>query len=216
MATKATFLSVTEKDALLYRALGSKNAVHLPLFLPNWQVSGKGKGCFCLYQGDLSTPENERAVKWLVEEVFNDLELSIVVAGKQPSNSLEKLLHKQSNTCLVANPSETEMQDLIAKAHINIIPSYNATGIKLKLINALYNGRHCLVNPATISGSGLEEACNIAETATEFKEALNTLYSQPFADEEVQLRQQLLNSLFNNSKNAVDLISIVWGPANQS
>ena len=59
------------------------------------------------------------------------------------------------------------MQDLIGKAHINVLPSFNATGIKLKLVNALFNGRHCLVNEATAEGSGLESACFVAHDADE-------------------------------------------------
>ena len=35
---------------------------------------------------------------------------------------------------------------MIAKAQINILPSYTHTGIKIKLVNAIFNGRHCLVN----------------------------------------------------------------------
>ena len=58
------------------------------------------------------------------------------------------------HTCLVANPSEMEMQDMIAKAQINILPSFNNTGIQIKLLNALFNGRHCLVNKKHGSRNG--------------------------------------------------------------
>ena len=58
--------------------------------------------------------------------------------------------YQNSNTRLVANPTEQELNELIKEAQINILPSFNVTGIKIKLMNALYNGRHCITNDAAI------------------------------------------------------------------
>ena len=109
-----------------------------------------------MYHGNLSINENEEAAEWLLKNVFNNLAIPFVIAGKIPSQRLEALAHPHEHTCLVANPSEKEMQDMIAKAQINILPSFNNTGIKLKLLNALYSGRHCLVNKAGVEGPGLK------------------------------------------------------------
>ncbi|MGI8635193.1 MAG: glycosyltransferase [Segetibacter sp.] len=210
IAAKASFFSVTKKDAEVYQQLDSK-VEFLPLFLPDWTVNtGEGKGSFCLYHGDLSVAENEKAVIWLLEAVFNDLPLPFVVAGKNPSEKLLKLIEGNQSTCLIANPNENEMQDLIAKSHINIIPSYNATGIKLKLLNALFNGRHCLVNQETIEGTGLESACFIAATATEFKTAISAIYVKPFCESEIALRHQILDHLFDNEKNAQEMVKRIF------
>jgi hypothetical protein len=120
----------------------------------------EGMGSYCLYHGDLSVDANEKAAIWLVEKIFRHLKVPFVIAGKDPSKKLYALAQATENTCLVSNPSEKEMQDMIAKAHINVIPSYTTTGIKIKLLNALFNGRHCVVNDATVAGSGLESACH--------------------------------------------------------
>lgn len=211
IAGKATFLSVTKKDAGEFRKLGSNNIEFVPLFLPDWKVNtSEGKGCFCLYHGDLSVAENEKAAKWLIEQVFNELCIPFVIAGKNPSASLTKLVETKNSTCLVANPNETEMQDLIAKAHINIIPSYNTTGIKLKLLNALYNGRYCLVNQQTVEGTGLEKACLIATDPHTFRSAITSFYDRPFSIEEITLRHQLLDKMFDNESNAKKIIDIIW------
>ena len=211
IAPKATFLPVAKKDGELYQELGCKNVVYLPVFLPDWTLSTiEGKGTFCLYQGDLSVPENEKAATWLLEQVFANLTIPFVIAGNNPSKKLQKLVAPKNNICLIANPDETEMQDLIAKSHINIIPSYNATGVKLKLINALYNGRHCIVNEATVTGSGLEAACHIVQEASEFITAIENLYNRPFTTEEMETRHYLLDTLFDNNTNAKQLIDIIW------
>lgn len=212
IATKASFFSVIEKDAETYKQLGCTNIEYIPLFLPGWKVNQKeGKGCFCLYHGDLSVAENEKAAQWLLEKVFNDLAVPLVIAGKNPPEKLAKLVRKNSLTCLIADPCKNEMQDLISKAHINIIPSYNTTGIKLKLLNALFNGRHCLVNEKTIEGTGLDDACYIARTANEFKTAISEIYAQPFCKKEVTLRHELLDDMFDNNKNAEKLVRCIYG-----
>ena len=57
------------------------------------------------------------------------------------------------------------------------------SGIKLKLLLALFNGRFCLVNDAMLVGSDLQKSIHIANSATEFKEKINELMSQSFTTE---------------------------------
>lgn len=211
ISKKATFFAVTEKDAGVYKKLGCKEVYFLPLFLPPWKIKKiEGSGTFCLYQGDLSVAENEKAAKWLLSKVFNDLNIPFVIAGKNPSSSLSSVVLNRNSVCLVANPTWEEMQDLIEKAQVHLIPSFNATGIKIKLLNTLFNGRHCIVNEATVEGTGLENACVIAKDSDSFKKATVQLYQKNFCETESQLRNRLLNKLFDNKKNAEKLGSLIW------
>ena len=212
IAAKASCWAISEKDALVYRnKLGGKNIDYLPAFIPNWKVDcPEGMGTYCLYHGDLSVDANEKAATWLLQKVFNKLEVPFVIMGKDPSKKLHELAEANSHTCLVANPSEKEMQDLIAKAHINLVPSFTSTGIKLKLLNVLFNGRHCVANEATVAGSGLESACHIGTTANAFREIVAQLYHQPFADNEIELRKRLLMGMFDNEMNATKISKWIW------
>ena len=74
-------------------------------------------------------------------------------------------MKKNSLTCLVANPDEAQMADIISKAHIHVLPSFNNTGIKIKLLNALFNGRHCVVNDQMVAGTPLGILCHVVNTA---------------------------------------------------
>jgi len=212
LAEKVKIAALSGQDVEVYQHLfKANNIIHLPLFLPYLNAAGKeGIGCFCLYHGNLSINENEEAAIWLLQNVFNDIKIPFVITGKNPSQKLEFLAHQQPHTCLVANPSDKELHDMIAKAQINILPSFNNTGIKLKLLNALYNGRHCLVNKAGVEGSGLNRLCTIAEDADDFKTAIQYLYAIPYPKEENEKRQLLLQQLYNNQKNADKLIEIFW------
>lgn len=211
ISNAATFCAVSPQDVDYYKNLGCSEVTFLPLFLPAWKIKSlEGRGSFCLYQGDLSVEENQKSVSWLLKEVFNDIEIPFVIAGKDPSKQLEELVKQNSNCCLVANPNEADMQDMISKAHINVIPSFNATGIKLKLVNALYNGRHCVVNKATVEGTGLESACHIGYDATSFKALINFLYKKTFSSQDIALRLSLLNGMFNNEANAKQMVELIW------
>jgi len=208
----AAIFTLSETDTHFYRTNYKKaNIIEVPVFLPDWELNTQtGMGSYCLYHGDLSVEANEKAAIWLLKNVFNDLKLPFVIAGKNPSDKLNKLAHSQQHTCLVANPAEKELQDMIAKAHIHVLPSFIDTGIKIKLINALFNGKHVIVNEATVNGSGLEAACHIATTAAAFKNIISQLYHQPFAEEEITIRKKLLGNRFNNRTNAQAILETIF------
>lgn len=212
IAGKASFLAVSKQDVTLYqKQFNATDIQYLPVFLPYSLAVGKeGKGCFCLYHGNLAINENEEAVTWLLQNVFSKLKFPFVIAGKDPSQKLQQLAHDNQHTCLVANPSDKEMQDMICKAHVHVLPSLNNTGIKLKLLNALFNGRHCLVNKAGVEGSGLESFCQVAEGAADFIEKIESLYQQNFTEQEMQQRQGLLQTTYNNEVNAAKLMTFLW------
>lgn len=211
IANKATFLAVSKQDVTLYQQeFDAPNIHYLPVFLPYTLAIGKeGKGCFCLYHGNLAINENEEAAIWLLQNVFSKLSLPFVIAGKNPSEKLQQLAHNHQHTCLVANPTNKEMQDMICKAHVHVLPSLNNTGIKLKLLNAMFNGRHCLVNKAGVEGSGLESFCHLAEDAATFQKQIEDLYILPFTEQEAQQRQGLLQTIYNNEANAGQLMTFL-------
>lgn len=209
IANKARFIAVSEHDVEVYQQLfNAKDIGYLPVFIPHTMAIGKeGRGCFCLYHGNLSVNENETAAIWLLENVFDSLDIPFVIAGKNPSKKLLDLAHAHKHTCIIANPGEKEMQDMICKAQLHVLPSFNNTGIKLKLLNALFNGRHCVVNIAGVEGSGLETVCRIAADAASFKIAIEELYQQPFTEQEKEKRQGILQTIFNNEANAKKLMT---------
>ena len=147
-----------------------------------------------------------------MSNVFNKVRIPFVIAGKNPTKSIEKAAGLCQNTCLVSSPSETEMEDLVQKAHINILPCFNKniTGIRLKLLHALYKGRHCVTTPAMVEGTGLEEACHIGTNSNALASIISQLYYLPFEEEEVQLRKRLLEDTYNNDKNIQKFINYLW------
>ena len=211
IAAKVPSLTVTQKDRDVYEALGCKRVEYLAVFIPGWNICIKeGFGTFCLYHGDLSVAENERAALWFIEEIFSHVDRPLVIAGKKPSMKLFSFAEKNNNICVVADPDEKDMQDMIEKAQVNLLPSYSNTGIKLKLINVVFNGRHCLVNGLTVKGTNLETACYIAFDTTSWITIVKELMHKPFTEGDVALRRDLLDKMFDNEKNAQRLIDLIW------
>ncbi len=68
----------------------------------------------------LSVDENEKAVIWLLENVFNDLPIPFLVAGKNPGPKLRRAVARFKNCCLVSDPSDQELKDIISKAQIHV------------------------------------------------------------------------------------------------
>ena len=203
IANKAKILTVNEKDLQTYRReFNAEDIEYLPVFLPYKQVNSlTGRNDFCLYQGNLSVPENEKAALWLLKKVFENSEIKFVIAGKSPSANLKKKISLNGQAILVENPNEKQMQQLIRDAHIHLLPSFNVTGIKIKLLNALYNGRFVIANNATLDGTDLDDLCVVSETPAEFLTNIQLILQKSFTEKDVKSREKVLGELFNNDRN---------------
>ena len=211
IANKVPIWTVSSEDIILYKEqFASKNIQFIPVFLPYEQVQiNDDVGSYCLYHGNLSINENEIAALWLMEEIFNTMQIPLIIAGRNPSKKLKDFAEKYTFVSVVENPTEVNMQLLIQSAQINILPSFNKTGVKFKLLNALYNGRHCIVNQAGIVGSGLNDLCFIEETADGFIEKIHELFTKPFTVKEMQYRGTALKKLYNNRQNALIISDMI-------
>ncbi len=205
-------LVVSRRDTdYLKRRFPKNNIVYLPSFHANNEVESLiGKGTYALYNGNIEVPENAYAVSYLIKEVFNDLNIPLVIAGMNPPKRIRQLAVGKPNIRLIANPDDDEMFDAIRNAHVNILVTFQATGLKLKLLNTLYKGRFCLVNTKMLNGTGLDKLCEIANSAEEYKEKLKLLFEQDFDETDIALRKQILNRDYSNEVNTDNLIQLVF------
>lgn len=188
-----------------------QNVTYLPAFHPNEEViSMPGKGTYILYHGNLSVVENNQAALFLVSKVFHDSDLNLTIAGSDPSPMLVEAVKNNRNVELRINPGEVEMMRLIRHAHINILPTFQNTGTKLKLLNALFNGRFVIANSPMVENTGLESLCTIRETAGEMNTALHELMNTSFEESEITARKKLLNELYSNRNNGEKMLPLLF------
>jgi len=74
--------------------------------------------------------------------------------------------------------------------------------MKLKLLYALFSGRHVMANDNILHGTGLENACYKAESPEQFVQGINQLMNVEFSEEQKKERIALLNTHYNNMQNA--------------
>ncbi|MFM7223699.1 MAG: hypothetical protein ACKO03_09765 [Bacteroidota bacterium] len=186
-------------------------AIHLPAFVGNPIVQyTPGKGTFCIFTGNLAEKDTEFAAYWLLEHVFNTLDIPFVIVGDHPSLELENAAHVRANTCLVANPSLTELQELIKKSQVILTPSFLEPGSGFDFSHLLSFGRHLLGNKKSSDNPLLRSVLNIADTPEAFIEMTQTLFDCELTEQEKQQRQSVIQNLCSDDAVADTLIKHVW------
>ena len=160
---------------------------------------------YALYHANLGVGENNEAALYLVNQVFHGLNEKLIIAGNNPSEELQEAIEKAENVELKADISTEALQELIKRAQVNVLPTFQSTGIKLKLLNALFSGHHCLVNSPMVSETGLESLCTVKDDIPSLKEAVSQLMQKQFTSADIRDRKDLLEKRFSNQENALKL-----------
>jgi len=206
-------LAVNQKDTDYFKTeYPTVKSFYLPSFHSGEVPRIKeGRGDFILFHGNLSVSENYEAAVWLIKDVFSKLNVNCVIAGLNPPLFLQDLVKEFSNIRLMANPDHDQMRDLIQDAHAHMLYTPQPTGLKLKLINALFNGRFLLCNSAMLSGSGVSpgQSILICDSATDYIKQIGVLMSQQFNKNLMEERAAMLKN-FDNLINGERLIQLIF------
>jgi glycosyltransferase involved in cell wall biosynthesis len=205
------FLTVAEHDHDFFKeAYPQKQHAYIPSFQPYNEVKSlPGKGKYVLYHGNLGHPENVEAALFLLNEVCPHLDIPFIFAGKDPSSKIADACNNLKNCGLISNPDMKGMENLIANAQVHLLPTFQATGLKLKLLHALFNGRHIVVNEAMVAGTGLSDICNVATDANDFIEKTKKLFDISFDEQTIHERNKELLKRYNNLENAKRIIAFL-------
>jgi len=206
---RVAVLSKPDADTLSEH-YGFRNVHPIPLFVPWDRVEAlEGYGTYCLYHGNMAVAENEAATAWLIKNVFSVITVPLVIAGRGVSTRLLNLVSAYPHISVVHDPSQKDLSALITHAHVHVLPSFNKTGVKLKLLNALFNGRFCITNNAGAAGIGDNAGILVLEEGAAIQKSIKELMEQPFTQEDKRKRDPLLSS-YNNRANAIGLSALLW------
>ena len=169
----------------------------------------EGQGDFVLYHGTLDISENYNAAEFLIKEVFKGTDIKLKIAGMNPPRHLVKLVANEPNVELIENPEDDDLQELVRNAQINILVTAQATGLKLKLLNALFNGRYCVVNDKMVEGLDINDLCYVANSAIEIKTVVSDLMTKPFVEEQVAIRKSRMDAFYNPSRATDKLVELL-------
>ena len=207
-------VAVSQTDTDYLRKEFPRNRVEfVPCFHGNDEVTSvAGHSDFILYHGKLSVMENEKAALYLIENIFSKMTAyRCIIAGMNPSATLLKAASRYENISVEANPSVEKINELICAAQINLLVTFQDTGLKLKLLNSLFAGRYVVVNQMMLAGSGLDDLCFIADTAGKMIDTCHELMIEPFTNKILEQRRKLLFPFFSNEYQAKRLIEMICG-----
>ena len=184
-----------------------ENVNYLPVFLEGtFELKSNNKvEKFALYHGNLEVEENIKAVEFL-HEVFRTLKWKLVIAGNSEGDHINRIIKNSSNIELEPSPSRERMHSLIESTHLHCLPTFQNTGVKLKLISSLINGKTVLVNNGMISEEYLGEFCEFAEGVEDWQSSINKLMETSIQEGEIRKRRESLLKTYDNLKNAKFLL----------
>jgi len=201
-------LTISPLEHTYFLSKFHSKAIYTPVFHQFTEIESTiGKGSFALYHGDLRVSDNIRACYFLIK-VFSKINYQLIIAGSFKDISLLNEISKYSNISFYHILNFKELKTLLQSAQINVLPTFQNTGIKLKLLNALYLSRFCIVNNKMIMNTGLESICTIANSKTEFIEKINTLSNLEFTNKQINERKKILQK-FNTLKSTQIIIDLI-------
>lgn len=206
-------LAVNQKDVDHFRRhFPEVKTSYLPSFHPNTSVKSlHGTGSYILFHGNLSVSENYDAASWLIDHVFSRLGFPCVIAGLNPPEFLVKKAAAHQHIRLVPNPTDAKMSELLANAQVHVLYTAQPTGLKLKLLNVLYNGRFIVCNHHLLSGTGLKQdhALLIADKGGDMLRKTEAVLKTEFTDALIAERKHLVAG-FDNIQNCRKLLQVIF------
>lgn len=194
-------LAIKSSDQSFFQEFHS-NVFVLPASIPPFNTVQQTTKRYALFHGNLSVVENETAAIWLMNTLDSLLEpdFNLIIAGKNPSKKLQQIC-QQKGVELHSNPSEQALNELIQQAHIHTLFSAMNTGIKLKLLACLGSSGHVLMNDQLLTGTDLDEFCQLANDEKAYKMHFIGLKNKVVSVETFNARQKVLNEQFSTLEN---------------
>ena len=164
-----------------------------------------------LFVGILNKPSNVLPCIWFVNYVLPILKNNIdgkvcfLIVGKDPSKEIFNL--SKDNKDILVFPNVPSVLPFYELADLVVVPLFNPSGIKLKLIEALKNRKKVVARPEALIGAGLE---NIIPSAYE---------PWDFAQKCIQVLNGRINydviwdkfdEIYDNKKNINKLLEFIF------
>ena len=162
------------------------------------------RGAFILYHGNILVSENVKAALFLIN-VYKNSSYPLVIASSYFNDEINKEILKYDNITFQSLSNQKDLDRLFENAHINVLPTFQNTGIKLKLLNTLYQGKFVIANDDMIDHTGLESLCEKANTQEEFLQKTEELLQRDFSQDILKKRKKVLQN-FSPKESAKKLV----------
>lgn len=201
-------LTISPYEHNYFKSLFKEKTVYIPVFHQNKYVKiFNENGNKIIYHGDLRISDNIKVVNYLID-IFIDFPHDLIIASSFENKALLDRISRYTNIKFIKISSSQKMDELFNAAHINIILTFQKTGIKLKLINSLYQGRFIIANSEMIEDTGLENLCELANTKDEIRNKIISILKTDYNENIVKKRVSTLLD-FNTEMSAKKIIELL-------
>lgn len=184
----------------------SNKAHYIPVFHEHKTISStEGFGEYALYHGDLSVADNIKSAFFIID-VFKDIKQELIIASSVKIKRLLAEIEKYDHIKFVDAASNEALDHLIANAHINTLFSFQKSGTKLKVFNALYKGRHCVLNKNMVDDPEILKICEVVNTKAEYRQTVEALFSKPYIAHD---KRQIALEKYSPKLNAQKIIDVM-------
>lgn len=161
-----------------------------------------------LYHGNLDVIENRKGLEFIIDSVLPllDRRFKLTVAGHC---SLQRFVDKMLSNGIrfVNHPTDLELNALICCAKVNLFVSFQSTGVKLKLLNALSKGNGvCIVNSPMVTDDSLRKYCIVADSAEDIASEINKAIINPLSDDEIKKQRDDFSGCFSAIKGVNSIL----------
>ena len=164
-------------------------------------------GKYVMYHGDLRTADNCKVVEYLID-VFRESEYPLVIASSIKEEWVKSKINAYQNIKFVKLKDYNHLLQLFEDAHINIAWSFQESGTKLKVINALFNSRFSIINKNVIDDKRISSLCYKVNSTFELLNKVDELMHQPFKMNSNY--RNILKSELNDLENAKKILNVIY------
>lgn len=189
-----------------YALTMNSNSFYVPVFHGNEKVAELSEyGDYVLYHGDLNTADNRRVASYLID-VFKEIPNSkLVIASGSHKDFIKKKIKEQQNIQFILLENFEHLKEVLGKAHICISWSFQKSGTKLKLMNALFNSRHSIINENIIDDEAVVSICSVVQNKETLKEKITLLNQQPYSSLDIEKRKNILENQINDATSVLKI-----------
>lgn len=138
-----------------------------------------GFGDYILYHGDLRASDNKKSLEFLID-TFKEIDYPFLIASSNQEKWVKSKIANHKNMKFVYLENFNHLLELFSGAHINVSWSFQQSGTKLKVVNALFNSRFSVINDKVVDDKNIRQLCVEACDKAELISQINKLIQTPF------------------------------------
>lgn len=197
--------AISEADKLwLEHEFSGIQIVNMPCFFNvDFTTSHPNTQPFVLYHGNLAVEENVIAAKYIMRQIAPLMpQVDFIIAGR--SACFDDV---PRNVSLVDSPDDFQLNHLISTAAVHLLPTFQPTGIKLKLINTLAKANGVIIaNREMLHGHTLGDFCIQADSPAEIVKQIQEHIDTPTPQDVIEKRRNSLRRMRNESMRLLSML----------